>query len=169
MCIMSATPDRTPILTIRCPKCGRENAIGRPLCQFCKQRISEPFKGPPIPPPEPPPPPEKTVEAENQRLKTVEAENERLKTVEAENERLKQQLASIHEALNRAIAANSRPEPSPGVVAELLKSAEERAAKLESLLAAWKTKWELAVQEAESFKKQVLAKSEAIGATFPQN
>jgi hypothetical protein len=166
---MSATPDRTPILTIRCPKCGRENAIGRPLCQFCKQRIAEPFKGPPIPPPEPPPPPEKTVEAENQRLKTVEAENERLKTVEAENERLKQQLASIHEALNRAIAANSRPEPSPGVVAELLKSAEERAAKLESLLAAWKTKWELAVQEAESFKKQVLAKSEAIEATFPQN
>src|ERR1700734_4524605 len=115
--------DQTPIAARKCSNCGHDNAAGRLFCQRCGYRIvarpqdAPVKKEPPTPSPEPQPPPVSLQDAQ------------------AENQSLQQQLASIHEELNRLKLANSRPELSPAVVAELhtkLKSAEGKVAESES-------------------------------------
>ena len=155
---MSGTPDRTPILAVKCSNCGRENAAGRVFCQFCGYRIpARPqapqdvpeLKGQLAPPVEPPPPPAP------------------LPAVPNENQNLRQQLESMQEELNRAKTVSAKLEASLGGVAELrtkLKSAEDKAATLESQSAEWEKKWKSSEEKAASFEKQMAAKVNEVAA-----
>ncbi len=97
---MSDTQGQTPILSIKCSNCGRENATGRLFCQFCKHRLvvrtqAEPdLKGQP------------TLPVEAQQLQAS------LEAAQHENRDLHQQLESMKEELNKVKAASAKPEQS---------------------------------------------------------
>jgi predicted nucleic acid-binding Zn-ribbon protein len=148
---MSVTQGQTPIRTVKCsnPACGREIPLGRLFCPFCHYRVrpaNEPVNGEPA----------AAQPEEAQRLQAS------LDTAQTENQRLRQELDSVHEELKKVSATSVRPDPSPGLIDEFhtkLKSAEERAAALESQSAQWEKKWKSAEEKAVSFEKQLAAKA----------
>lgn len=147
---MSGTPDQAPILALKCPNCGRENAAGRQFCQFCGHRIAarqkdEPAsKGP------------STPSAEVEQLRAA------LQAAQDENRELREQLATAQEELNKVKGASAKPDPSSADVPPLqtqLKSADDSAAPCEPQSAGWEKKWQSAEEKATLFEKRMAAQA----------
>jgi hypothetical protein len=168
---MSPAPDQTPKLAVNCSNCGRENAIGRLFCQFCGHRIIARSQSQPDLNAQPGP------SAEGQPTQaTLEAATAEKEAAKAENQALRQQLQSIQEELSKikttSAAPVPSPQPSPVPVAEFetkLKSAEDRAARMESQSADWQEKWKSAEQKAAAFEEQMVAKAKELEAVFQAN
>ncbi len=157
---MSSAQNQVPVLSVECPKCGRENTAGQRFCQFCGNRLpARPSPKPPQgPDSQPLPPPEVTEQLQSS-----------LHAAQNENQSLRQQLAALQEELHRVPVASAAPEPSPGIVAELhtrLNAAEGRAAALEPQLSEWQRRWRAAADKAASLEKELVTKAEQLEAAM---
>jgi phage shock protein A len=148
---MSITQSPSPLSTIKCANCGREIPALRPFCPYCGRRVrprdTPDLNGQPVP------------SDEVQQLKAS------LEAAQNENQLLRRQFDSTQEELKQFKTASPKSEPSAGFISELhtkLKSAEERAATLESHSAEWEKKWKSAEEKAALFEKKAVANATAI-------
>jgi chromosome segregation ATPase len=93
-------------------------------------------------------------------------------SLEAENQDVLETLQALPEELNKVLdVASAKPEPSPGVLAELhdkLKSAEEKVVALESHATTWEEKAKSAEYKARSSEEKLVAKTKEFEATVQE-
>jgi predicted nucleic acid-binding Zn-ribbon protein len=154
---MNGNQDQSPMPSVNCPSCGRENPAGRPFCKFCGHRIA-------TRPQDEPGLDEKSASlGEAQRLQAA------LQAAQDENRNLHQQLSSMQEEFNKVKAPNASSSRDVEELNAKLKSEEAKSATLESQSARWEKKWRSAEEKLASFEKQMAAKAKEIKATFRPN
>jgi len=159
---MNGTQDQTPNGTAKCSNCGRENAAARLFCQFCGHRIAARLLE------------EAALIAAPGLSPEVKVVQAALEAAQGENLNLRQLLDSVRQELNEVKAAGANMEPALpalGVAEDLhakLKSAEDKAATLESQSAGWEQKWKSAEEKAATFERQLAAKAKEVEAAIQQ-
>ena len=146
---MDDADEQTPILTVTCPNCGRENESGRLFCKFCRHRMASR-------------PPEE-IDSNGQAVPSAEAQQMQaaLQAVQSQKQELQQQLDAVLAELDKAKTAGVLPTSLVGVV-------EDVGAKLTPATAPADTskpqstvenKWKSVEDKVVSLEEQVVSKA----------
>ena len=152
---MSGTEEQTPIPSVTCPNCGRENAPERLFCQFCRHRITSRLPG--------------ALDLNGQPAQSAVAEQLQasLQAAQNENQNLQQQLQTVREELDKDKARGAMPEFSSGTVEgspTKLTSASDTAVSSEPQSVGWETKWKSVEEKAKSLEEQAVSNAKAFEA-----